>query len=141
LPQLSELTKPFDPVLADALLRMPVWLRQPSLAVAQEIATVGVPAGFQDVWQWISPFVTASVLWSIYSFLRTPDDYMQAVSTAIAAGGDVDTTAAMTGAISGARVGLEQIPDELAQLVNDDGSWGYGSLLHLSQRCHAMVSA
>jgi ADP-ribosylglycohydrolase len=138
--QLSELTKAFDPVLAEALLQMPAWLRQPTLAAAQEIATVGIAPGFQDVWQWISPFVTASVLWSIYSFLQTPDDYMQAVSTAIAAGGDVDTTAAMTGAISGARVGLEQIPDELAQLVNDDGSWGYDSLLQLSHRCHAMVS-
>jgi ADP-ribosylglycohydrolase len=42
------------------------------------------------------------VLWSLYSFLRSPEDYWETVCTAIAVGGDVDTTAAMAGAVSGA---------------------------------------
>jgi ADP-ribosylglycohydrolase len=43
-------------------------------------------------------------LWSIYAFLRAPDDYLDTVCVAIAAGGDVDTTAAMAGAIGGVRL-------------------------------------
>lgn len=138
--ELSALTKEFDPIISEALLRIPGWLPQPPLAVAQEISSIGVPPGFTDAWQWISPFVTASVLWSIYAFLRTPDDYIESIATSIAVGGDVDTTGAMTGAISGARVGIEGIPPELAQRVNDDGSWGYKELVALSEQCHALVS-
>jgi hypothetical protein len=46
----------------------------------------------EEGWRGISPFVTSSVLWSLYSFLRSPEDYWETVCTAIAVGGDVDTT-------------------------------------------------
>lgn len=35
----------------------------------------------------ITPFVTSSVLWSPYSFLRNPGDYWETICTAIAVGG------------------------------------------------------
>ena len=79
----------------------------------------------------ISPYVVPSVLWSLYSFLRSPDDYFEAVSTAIGGGGDTDTTAAMTGAISGAYLGLEAIPRPLAERLTDCGTWDYQALLQL----------
>ena len=47
-----------------------------------------------------------SVLWALYAYLRTPDEPWSVYWTAIAVGGDVDTTAAMAGALVGARVGL-----------------------------------
>jgi ADP-ribosylglycohydrolase len=137
--QLSDWARHFDPILADALLRMPGWLGQPWLMAAKEISTVGVSPGFRDAWQLISPFVTSSVLWSIYSFLRTPDDYLESICTAIIAGGDVDTTAAMTGAISGSWVGLDRIPHGLAQCVNDNGTWGYAELVELAQKYHSLA--
>jgi ADP-ribosylglycohydrolase len=40
----------------------------------------------------------------------TPGDYSNTICTAIAVGGDVDTTAAMTGAISGRFWGLMVFP-------------------------------
>lgn len=49
---------------------------------------------------------------------------MESICTAIGVGGDVDTTAAMTGAVSGALVGLDRLPQDLAQRVNDAGTWG-----------------
>ena len=99
------------------------------------IADAGKPFGYADEWPGISPFVVCSVLWSLYCFLRYPTSYWDAISTAISVGGDVDTTGAMTGAVSGAFVGLEGIPDSLAQLVHDRNTWGYDELLALVDRC------
>ena len=51
-----------------------------------------------------------SVPTAIYSFLTQPDSFTQAVLYAISLGGDTDTIGAMTGAISGAYLGIELIP-------------------------------
>jgi poly(ADP-ribose) glycohydrolase ARH3 len=48
---------------------------------------------------------------AIYSFLLHHDSFSKAVLYAISLGGDTDTIAAMTGAISGAYLGIESIPD------------------------------
>ncbi len=79
----------------------------------------------------ISPYVVPSVLWSLYSFARSPDDYKEAIRIAIGGGGDTDTTAAMTGAISGAYLGLSAIPHGLAERLSDCGTWGFNDLLAL----------
>jgi len=52
-----------------------------------------------------------SVPTAIYSFLVHPDSLARAVLYAISLGGDTDTIGAMTGAISGAYLGIESIPD------------------------------
>jgi ADP-ribosylglycohydrolase len=134
--QLADWTYPFDPVLADALGQMPRWVQSLPEEAVGEISRVGVTGGYADGWEGISPFVTSSVLWSLFSFLRTPDDYWEGICTAIAVGGDVDTTAAMTGAISGARGGLEEVPSSLAQRVNDKGAWKYDDLVALARQCY-----
>ena len=137
--QLAVWVEPFDPILVSALHRMEQWLRlEPGVAVS-EISRVGLEPDFVDAWRYISPFVTTSVLWSLYSFLKHPDSYLEAICTAISAGGDVDTTAAMTGAISGARVGLEGLPRDLVQLLNDKGTWRYEELVQLSSESHSVV--
>ena len=46
------------------------------------------------------------------AFLLT-DSYLEAIQVAIRAGGDTDTTAAITGALAGAYYGRDGIPDEL----------------------------
>jgi poly(ADP-ribose) glycohydrolase ARH3 len=51
-----------------------------------------------------------SVPTAIYCFLSHPRSFAQAVLYAISLGGDTDTIAAMTGAISGAYLGLDSIP-------------------------------
>ncbi len=52
-----------------------------------------------------------SVPTAIYSFLSQPQSFAQAVFHAISLGGDTDTIGAMTGAISGAYLGIESIPE------------------------------
>ena len=51
-----------------------------------------------------------SVPTAIYCFLSQPHSFAQAILYAISLGGDTDTIAAMTGAISGAYLGFESIP-------------------------------
>jgi len=125
----------FDEHFAEHVLQLTNWLK---LAPQEAAPTISrrASADFLDDWRWISPFVIPSVLWSLYSFLRTPEDYWETVCTAILAGGDVDATAAMAGAISGANVGLKRLPVDLARQVNDQGQWAFGELVDLSNRCH-----
>jgi len=52
-----------------------------------------------------------SVPTAIYSFPIQPNSFAEAVLYAISLGGDTDTIGAMTGAISGAYLGIESIPD------------------------------
>jgi poly(ADP-ribose) glycohydrolase ARH3 len=60
-----------------------------------------------------------SVTTAIYSFLSHPYSFEEAILFAVSLGGDTDTIAAMTGAISGAYLGIGSIPDKwLGKLEN-----------------------
>lgn len=138
--QLAAWTQPWDAHLAEGLLHLPTWVQLPPEVAVESIGRVGLEPGFRDPgWRGISPFVTTSVLWSLYAFLRTPDDYWETVCTAIAVGGDVDTTGAMAGAVSGAYLGLSAPPGDLARGVHDRGTWGYEDLVRLAEECHKVA--
>jgi hypothetical protein len=126
--------------VAATISQLPAWLRLPPVQAAAPIAALSRAGGRDDGWEGISLFVTSSVVWSLYAFLPSPDDYWATVCTAIAVGGDVDTTAAMAGAISGARVGLAGLPAALAHRVEDQGSWGYDALVALAEAAHPLVA-
>jgi len=83
--------------------------------------------------------VTPSVLWSLYSFLRSPDDYWETICTAIAVGGDTDTMAAIAGAISGARLGVGAFPAPLVVRLTDRGDWGPRRLADLAYDCFRRI--
>lgn len=123
-----------DEGLATLLVDLIHWVKLPPEEAASPISGAGLDPAFEDRWHGISPFVVPSVLWSLYSFLRTPDDYWETICTAIAVGGDVDTTAAMAGAISGAFLGLKAVPQELAHRLNDRGGWGHDELCALARQ-------
>jgi poly(ADP-ribose) glycohydrolase ARH3 len=53
-----------------------------------------------------------SVPTAIYSFANNPSNFKAAVGYAVSLGGDTDTIAAMTGAISGAYHGIEAVPEQ-----------------------------
>lgn len=113
-----------------------IWTRLEPEAAVVPISRCGETPGYSDDWKYISPFVIPSVLWSLYSFLRSPEDYWTTITTAISCGGDVDTTAAMAGAISGAYLGLEGLPEHLVGIVNDRDEWGYAELVRLAETCY-----
>jgi ADP-ribosylglycohydrolase len=131
--QVAEAVGPVDVSVADMVAEVGRWAEQPPDAVAREILERGLDVGAPPEWQGLSSFVTTSVCWSLYAFLRSPDVYWDAIGTAIAVGGDTDTLGAMTGAISGARVGLEGLPADLAALLTDRGAWGFKELRRLAE--------
>lgn len=61
-----------------------------------------------------------SVVSSILCFADSPDDYLGTLARAIGQGDDVDTLAAMAGALSGARLGIEAIPNNLISCLEDN---------------------
>lgn len=60
-----------------------------------------------------------SVPTALACFASAPDDYGLAISRAIFLGGDTDTIAAMTGALSGAFLGIQALPAPLLQRLED----------------------
>lgn len=136
LSQLGVWAGTIEESVASAIRQLAEWVALPPDRAVNFISRVGLAPGYADEWQGISPFVTPSVLWSLYSFLKTPNNYWETICTAIAVGGDVDTTAAMAGAISGAYLGHEAIPSKLAHRLTDQGSWCFAELVRLAHRCY-----
>jgi ADP-ribosylglycohydrolase len=124
-----------DPSVGDAVAGMVAWLDAAPDEAARRLHAAGLDAGHAARRQGISAFVTPSVCWSLYAFLRAPDDYWSAVCTAIAVGGDTDTMAAMAGAMGGARLGPAALPRELLDRLTDRGTWNASELRALALDC------
>jgi ADP-ribosylglycohydrolase len=142
--QLAPLVRGHDATFAGYVDQLPEWIRLTPAEAVLFIRRAGIdPAelmGAED-WEGVSPFVVGSVLWSLYAFLRTPDDYFETICTAVAVGGDVDTTAAMAGAISGAHLGVDAVPADLAEYLTDQGTWGLTELKSLANECHQLKAS
>ncbi len=66
-------------------------------------------------------YVVETVASAFYCFLRTPEDFKTSVITAVMGGYDTDTTAAITGALSGAFNGISGIPERWVNGVEQSG--------------------
>jgi ADP-ribosylglycohydrolase len=131
---IAALTAPADQSVAEAIRGLGRWAHLAPDAAARRLHEEQLDPAFNGEWCGISAFVTPSVVWSLYAFLRTPDDYWATVCTAIGVGGDTDTMAAIAGAISGARLGAEALPARLVERLNDRGGWGPDALIELARR-------
>jgi poly(ADP-ribose) glycohydrolase ARH3 len=74
-----------------------------------------------------------SVVTAIACFLAWPTSFVDAVGNAILLGGDTDTIAAITGAVSGAYLGIEGIPAYAIQALENEQK-GCDYLLFLADR-------
>jgi len=74
-----------------------------------------------EKWKHISGHAAPTLAWALYCAIRYSNDFEAAVRTAIAGGGDVDTTAAITGALVGLANGPDCVPGWLADRLNDRG--------------------
>jgi ADP-ribosylglycohydrolase len=127
---LASRVQDLDPLLAHHLTDdMPRWLEMDDPDA--EIAKAGNPphgSGHHfSRWHGISPFATPSVLYALYAYLKTPLQPEQILARSVAVGGDVDTVAAMAGAVAGARSGLSGLGPRLtrwAGCLNDQGHFG-----------------
>jgi ADP-ribosylglycohydrolase len=91
----------------------------------------------QWILSWFGSSIEAhrSVVTSIVCFADSPDSYVEAVARAIGQGDDVDTLAAMTGAIAGARLGIEAVPEAALQCLEDNEK-GKTYLFELARRLY-----
>jgi ADP-ribosylglycohydrolase len=127
-----------DRAMADAIRGLAGWVSLPPGGAARLVHSAGLDPGYSS-WHGISAYVIPSVVWSLYAFLRSPDDYWESICTAIEVGGDTDTLAAMAGAISGARVGWSALPQDLLAHLTDRGEWGAPELVELADACAAIA--
>jgi ADP-ribosylglycohydrolase len=129
-----------DASVADAVLGLARWASLPPAAAARHVHRIGLDPTQVPQRMGISAFVTPSVVWSLYAFLRSPDDYWTTVCTAIRVGGDTDTMAAIAGAVSGARLGLAALPVPLVERLNDRGTWRAEELAQVARNCGRLLT-
>ena len=120
LPKITTLTEHFSEEIAVKLLKANTLLQEadPARALA-EIGTSG--------------FVSQSVPAAIYCFLHHSASFEDAVILAANAGGDTDTIAAMVGAMSGACLGLQAIPQRWR-----DNLEGYRQIVDTADRLYEL---
>lgn len=93
------------------------WLLSPVQTALEAIAETGARPGARGFG--IPAMAEPTVLASLYAFLRSPRDYVATIDCALRTGGDVDTIAAIAGAMSGAHNGVDAIPGHLVNGVKD----------------------
>jgi ADP-ribosylglycohydrolase len=147
LEELGELVRPADESMGEMLRGLVAWLAGRPGEAALRVAALAEPAGTvaRVSMPWggggVSPFVIPSVAWSLYAFLRSPDDYWETICTAIEIGGDTDTLAAMAGAMAGGRLGPAALPPRMVDRLTDAGIWGGAELAALARACAALPFA
>jgi len=106
----------FGDVFPQNLSRLPDLLRMDETEAVSEIVALGQFGPYKGSWGGrITPYVLPTVMICLYWFLRFPNDFGQSVARTIITGGDVDTTGAIAGAISGALNGIGSIPTHLVE--------------------------
>src|SRR5512146_1219992 len=136
LEELRAWVLPIDASVADAVASVGDWLEEGPVRAGARLVRLSGPGAIPGAG--VSPFVLPSVAWSLYAFLRSPDDGWESLCTAIEVGGDTDTMAAMAGAMSGARLGPECWPEPLLDRLTDAGTWGAGDLSRVARDCAAL---
>jgi len=68
----------------------------------------------------VSGYALHTVPVALYAWLRHPDDFSKALTSALDCGGDTDTVGAIVGALAGATLGCDSIP---AKWRNDVRDW------------------
>jgi len=138
--KISDSITPIHGEFGRAVTQLENMVPLPPCEVVEWASTVGAKAQFDTGWPGISPFVVSTVLWSLYCFLHSPDEYYTSIWHSIAVGGDVDTTAAITGAISGAYNGVGCLPGHLLEMLHDHGEWRRAELMALCDEAFGVRS-
>jgi poly(ADP-ribose) glycohydrolase ARH3 len=86
-------------------------------AYKEKLRNVGILLGEEDKSKAVAGLGNGveafnSVPTAIYSFVSHPDSFKDVVLFAVSLGGDTDTIAAMAGAIAGAYLGVDAVPDK-----------------------------
>src|SRR5690606_12520237 len=97
-------------------------LRQRLEAAFQSLEVNLSPREFAESQGWskgVGGYVNHTVPAALYCWAASPEDYRQSVTNAVLLGGDTDSVAAITGAISGANLGESAIPREWVEQLGE----------------------
>lgn len=128
---LSDSISSINAELSDLIRELPHRIQSPDCkhfiaAAGQSSAEFATPI--------ITPFVIPTVLASLYCIIKHRTSWVDAVTSAVRFGGDVDTLGAIVGALAGAIHGVDGIPPHLvADLQNTN------SLQILAARYHTLI--
>jgi ADP-ribosylglycohydrolase len=123
-----------------AYVRELLELRTMSLDLAaRRIVEIGTSNKERRWGDGISVGARQTALWALWSFVRSPDSFVDCMANAIGVGGDVDTTAATAGGIIGARVGHDAIPLLWRSCLHDYNEWNYEQLCDVGCKVYEMV--
>jgi ADP-ribosyl-[dinitrogen reductase] hydrolase len=93
------------------------------LSSAHRSLVIGLrPGEFAESQGWskgVSGYVNETVPAALYCWAASPNNFRQSVITAVLLGGDTDSVAAITGAISGANLGNLAIPSEWISAITE----------------------
>lgn len=120
-----------SPQFAGQIRQLGAWLRLAEDGALAAIVGSGERRGASGFG--VPALAVPTVLAALYAFLRSPGDFMATVDCALRVGGDVDTVAAIAGAISGAHNGLTAIPENLVTGVK-----GSAEIRDLGRRLYAL---
>jgi len=105
--QLRTLPQKLSPVYRKKLEKIETYLNSPP-PTDKIVKELGVNVTAPD-----------SVPIAIYNFLNNPSNFYEVLHSSISCGGDTDTIACMSGAISGAFLGIREIPKNWIDIVED----------------------
>lgn len=136
LTEISNNVREASAIFTDCLHQLAGWLDMEPAEAFPLICAAGKPDIGPARPEWITLFVIPTVLCALYCFLKTPESFLNSVVGSIRAGGDTDTVAAITGAISGAFNGISSIPSVLVEAVKDSKD-----IIALSEEFYNMTAA
>lgn len=139
LEEISNAIEPLDAGFARTVLESQEWMNLSAEKAIKGLENQGLEPEALTGRHGISSFVVSSVCWSLYAFLQSPDRFWDAIRVAIRVGGDTDTLGAVTGAISGGRLGTAALPQALLPRITDAGTWPSDQLAELARRIHQLV--
>ena len=117
-----------------ALPQLAAWVSLDPVPAGEQILQTGTLDTMVYPYDGLSPHVVPTVLWALYCFLRTPQDYSATIRGAVTIGGDVPAVAGISGAMSGAYNGYDVLPRALTNRINDRGICGLDDLIEIAEQ-------
>jgi len=106
-----------DVGLAQEIRHLPRLLSWEVHKALDQIRRVGVPLSLLQETDGLPPHVVPVLLVAIFSAIKVPHDFRQALSLVLRCGGEVDAAAAACGALLGVHLGQDAIPVRLRRQV------------------------
>lgn len=123
----------FDARVAEAILDFPRSLSMTEYRCQRHFEEVYEDQRYPASDEGLSVYTVPTVLFALHAFLKSPHDYEATVDRCVRLGGQMDTATFLAGAISGAHLGYEALPEGLR-----DGLHGSTELRQTTGRVHEL---